>query len=123
MPSPGALNGAGVGAPTSYVSYYGGRGIYSNNDTYSVDFKITFQVPLGVPGFPKLALFGDMTVANVFNHILPGQLDHTLYNGGTGGTTQLYANDASSFGTTRPGTGINYWNAGRSMGTSLGLRF
>ena len=133
-PMPG-LVGSGVGAPTSYVQYYGGRGQYSNNDTYQVDFKINFNVPLGVPGFPKLALFGDMSINNLFNHILPTQLDHVLYTGGTAGTNQLYINNTpyysggggmhsdNGFGTYDPGSGTNYWNFGRSMGMSLGLRF
>lgn len=117
------IAGSGVAAPTTYVNYYGGRNIYSNNDTYQVDFKINFQVPLGVPGVPKLALIGDFVVNNLFNHILPTNLDHTLYGGGSAGTTQLYISDPATFATAISGTGNNYWIAGRSMSMSVGLRF
>lgn len=127
-PFPGAgvpYLGPGTDAyyPFTYNNYYGGRNIYSNNDTYQVDFKINFQVPLGIPGFEKLALIGDMQVNNLFNHILPVYLDHTLYNGGSYGTTQMYIQDPSTFGTAIPGQGNNYWNTGRNVGMSVGLRF
>ena len=109
-------------APIAYVNYYDGRGIYSNNDTYQVDFKINFNVPLSFGGFQKVSLIGDCQINNLFNHILPYNLDHTLYSA-TSGTTQLYINDPSTFGTTRPGSGINYWIGGRSVGMSIGLKF
>ncbi len=117
------VTGSGIAAPTTFVDYYGGRGIYSNNDTYQVDFKINFQVPLALFGFSRMSLIGDMQINNVFNHIETGALDHTLYAGGTAGTTQLWINDPSTFGTTRNGSGLNYWNSGRNMGMSIGLKF
>jgi hypothetical protein len=64
-----------------------------------------------------------MQVNNLFNHILPLYLDHTLYNGGSYGTTQMFIQNPRTFGTAIPGAGNNYWNTGRSVGMSLGLRF
>jgi hypothetical protein len=106
-------------APVSYTAFYGGRGQYAYNDTYQVDFKISYQVPLGIAG---VQLMGDMQVNNLFNNIVQDSYSTTLAGTGAAGYNFLYLNP-SQFGTTRPGTGINYWVAPRSVRMSIGLRF
>lgn len=106
------------GAPSNYTQYYGGRGQYSYNDTYQVDFKLSFQVPLAVW---RVKLIGDMQINNVFNTQMVATYNTELP--GYFGQTNLYVNDASKFGTTEPGSGKNYFVNARSLAFSLGLQF
>lgn len=107
-------------APTNYTQYYGGRGQYTYNDTYQVDLKVSYRLPLG---YKTLQLIGDLQINNLFNHMeqagystsraaLPYGADHLYLN------TTPY----QTFGSANPQEG-NYWIGGRSMGTSIGLRF
>ena len=106
------------GAPSSYTQFYGGRGQYSYNDTYQVDFKVAFKVPLAVW---RMQLIGDLQINNVFNTQMVSTFNTTLP--GYFGQTQLYVNDGRAFGTTEPGSGINYFVNARSLAFSLGLQF
>ena len=105
--------------PTTFAAYYGGRGQYGYNDTYQVDFKISYQVPLGIG---RVQLIGDMQVDNLFNNIVQATYSTATWPSGTSGYANLYL-DPALFGTTRPGTGLNYWVAPRSARLSIGLRF
>jgi len=104
--------------PNSYTQFYGGRGQYSYNDTYQVDFKIAFKVPLAIW---RMQLIGDLQINNVFNTQMVSTFNTTLP--GYFGQTVLYVNDAATFGTTEPGSGINYFVNARSLAFSLGLQF
>jgi len=120
---PDGLAGSVPGVPVTYTQFYGGRGQYSQNDTYRVDFKVAFSVPLGLPGWGKrVQLIGDVQVTNLFNSILVNGLDSTLYAGGAAGQTTLYLDDAASFGTANPANG-DYWSGARSVQATLGLKF
>ncbi len=105
-------------APSSYTQYYGGRGQYSYNDTYQVDFKVAFKVPLALW---RVQLIGDLQINNVFNTQMVATYDTAFP--GYFGQSVLYVNDAPTFGTTRPGSGINYFVNARSLAFSLGLQF
>ena len=106
------------GAPSAYGQYYGGRGQYSYNDTYQVDFKIAFKVPLALW---SAQLIGDLQINNVFNTQMVSSFDTTIYTGGP--VPVLYVNDSKVFGTTQPGSGLNYFVNARSVAFSLGLQF
>jgi hypothetical protein len=104
--------------PVTYNQYYGGRGQYSFNDTYQVDFKIAFEVPLGIA---KTHVFGEIQVNNMFNTLVQSGYSTAFYPN-SNGYDQIYL-DTQKFGTTQPGTGFNYWVSPRTIGMSLGLRF
>ncbi len=107
------------GAPRAYTQYYGGRGQYSYNDTYQVDFKINFAVPLALW---RMKLIGDLQINNLFNTQMVSTFNTGIYNAG-GGTTVLWVSDPTAFGTTEPGSGKNYFINARSLAFSLGLQF
>ncbi|GLH67493.1 TonB-dependent receptor [Geothrix edaphica] len=106
-------------APRTYTQFYGGRGQYNYNDTYQVDFKIAFQVPLALW---KLKLIGDLQINNLFNTQMVSDFSTAMYNANAG-TNVLYVNDSTTFGTTQPGSGLNYFVNARSLAFSLGLQF
>jgi hypothetical protein len=106
-------------APGTYTKFYGGRGQYSLNDSYQVDFKVNYQVPLGIS---RLMLIGDFSVNNLFNHIEAANL-YSSFNSSPAGTNYQFLTNAASWGTTLPGTGRNFWNSGRAVGMSIGLRY
>jgi hypothetical protein len=114
----GLTTSLGAPRPTSYTQYYGGRGQYSYNDTYQVDFKIAFKVPLALW---RVQLIGDLQINNVFNTQMVASYDTTFP--GYFGQKVLYVNDATVFGTTQPGSGLNYFVNARSLAFSLGLQF
>ncbi|NTW84855.1 MAG: TonB-dependent receptor [Holophagaceae bacterium] len=104
--------------PGTYTQYYGGRGQYSYNDTYQVDFKIAFKVPLALW---RAQLIGDLQINNVFNTQMVYSFDTSMYTGSA--VPVLYVNDATTFGTTQPGSGLNYFINARSVAFSLGIQF
>lgn len=119
---PGNPSTAVPGRPTTYVKFYSGRGQYSFNDTYRCDFKINFQVPLGLPGFAsKLMLLGDVQVNNMFNSQLVTGRALSLRNV-TAGSPYLGLQNPALHGTINPANG-DYWLGGRSIQASLGLKF
>ena len=107
-------------APATYTRFYGGRGQYTYNDQYQVDFKLSFHIPLGTK---TLQLIGDLQINNLFN-----QMEQGTYSTATAslpyGANHLFLNTTSSgtFGGANAQEN-NYWIAGRSMGASLGMRF
>jgi hypothetical protein len=114
-------------APSNYTQFYGGRGQYSYNDTYQVDFKIGFKVPLAVW---RMQLIGDLQINNVFNTQMVSSFDTTM--AAYGGQTVLFVNDATAFGRTGAGTsqgnssqspGQAWFVNARSLAFSLGLQF
>jgi hypothetical protein len=128
-------------APAQYTAFVGGRGQFAGNDTYGVDFKLNYQVPLGIK---KLMLIGDITVSNLFNHTCSTGLEnatwadakytldpysaagylHSVKNravvindGSTWGST----NTRDSYGNLR--TDPDYYQAPRTVAMSIGLKF
>lgn len=108
--------------PTTYTQFYTQRGAYSQNDTYRADFKLNFQIPMGLPGFAsKLMLIGDLQVQNLFNSQLVGSVRTTMRND-TAGSNWVGITDAPNFGTTKASLG-SYWMGGRYVMASMGLKF
>lgn len=128
-------------APAQYTAFVGGRGQFGGNDTYGVDFKLNYQVPLGIK---KLMLIGDVTVSNLFNHSCTSGLEngtwadakYTLdpYTGAgyiygvknravviNDGSTWGSTNKRDSYGDLRNDTA--YYQAPRSVAMSIGLKF
>jgi len=71
-------------------------------------------------------MIGDVQVYNLFNQIQVTNLcSDFAANSGSALTYKNYPviEKAANFGTTRPGSGISYWNSGRSVAASLGIRF
>lgn len=104
--------------PSSVPVYYSGRGAFRFNDTYQVDFKLAYEVPLGVG---KTRLVGDMKVSNLFNHQQQG-----LWNTGFSSTslaqgTPITVSQPGVFGTDMQS--YSYYIAARTVAASLGLRF
>jgi len=107
-------------APGAYTQYYGGRGQYTFNDVTQVDLKVSWRIPLG---YGSLQLIGDLQVNNLFN-----VMEQATYSTATAalpyGADKMYLNTTSfgTFGSANPQV-ANYWMNGRSVGTSIGLRF
>jgi len=119
---PADAQGIYPNAPTAYFKYYGGRGTLHRNDTWGMDFKLAFSMPLG---WRNLAIMGDISVNNLLNHIEPFSYERAFYSP-DGGQPALYANNSSTWGTTQPQlltNKVDYWNAGRSVDASIGIRF
>ncbi len=113
------------GRPTTYTQFFEGRGQYSRNDTFRVDFKINYSVPLGLPGFmSKVMLIGDLMVTNLFNEYRVNNLGFgTSANAGlTAGTNYLRIDNPAAFARTNPAI-ADYWSSGRAFQASLGLKF
>jgi hypothetical protein len=104
-------------APVTYTKYYGGRGQYTFNDNYTVNFKVAWQFPLPLW---KVKLFGSLSAANLFNHIIQTGYNTTIWTN-SNGANALWL-DPTIFGKADPSV-ANYWNAGRSYEGSVGLRF
>jgi hypothetical protein len=104
--------------PATYVKYYGGRGNYTYNDTYGVDFKLAYHVPLG---FFKTQLVGDLQVTNLFNQMIQSTYSTVFAGNGTNGSNELFLNPGVT-GTANKANG-DYWVNGRSFAASIGLRF
>ncbi|MBI1753539.1 MAG: TonB-dependent receptor [Acidobacteria bacterium] len=105
-------------APTAYTQFYGGRGIYEMNDTYSSNLKVTWRFPLG-KGLPTV--FGDVSAQNLFNHMLQSGYNTQIYSPSSGANALWLVNNPL-FGQANPTDG-NYWMTGRHLSASLGLRF
>ncbi len=113
----GKYQGVGIPAyPTTYAQFYSDRGAYTYNDTYQVDFKLNWMIPLG---FKRLQLIGDVSVNNLFNTQLQGTYNITTAANGSGNLNMML--NPSQM--TADNKIANFWNYGRSVGTSLGLKF
>ena len=104
--------------PGTVPIFYSGRGAFRYNDTYQVDFKLAYEVPIGVG---KTRLMGDVQVNNFFNH----QQQLSWSNSFTGSTL---APGAPITVSNRTGFGFDqnnyaYYIAARSVAASIGLRF
>lgn len=108
-------NAAVLGA--SFARYYNGRGTYRLPDTYNVDFKISFELPL----VAKLRLMGSVSVDNFFNHQLQSDINRTFASGNLGQYAMPGVTSPSMFGTDN-NTFANYIPA-RSVGATVGLKF
>ncbi|HJV21158.1 MAG TPA: TonB-dependent receptor [Holophagaceae bacterium] len=107
-------------APASFTYYYGGRGQYTFNDTYQVDLKVSYRIPLG---YKMFQLMGDIQVSNLFNQIL--KVGYSTSRAPLPyGSNYLFLNTTpyGTFGGANAQEG-NYWTSGRSFATSIGLRF
>jgi hypothetical protein len=56
-----------VGIPTSFATYLNGRGRFTDSDTFYVDFKWNFTIPIK----GRLQAFSEITVGNIFNTVIP----------------------------------------------------
>ncbi len=107
--------------PATYTQFYGGRGQYSFNDTYQVDFRLAYDVPLGIS---SVHLFGDLQINNLFNTQMQSTWN-TSFAPSPVGQNQLFVNDASptGFGTNEPNQGVGHYIGARSAAFSIGLKF
>jgi len=64
-----------VGIPTNFTAYINGRGRFTDNDDYFVDFKWNFTIPLK----GRLQAFSEITVGDVFNTVIPSGIADTYY--------------------------------------------
>lgn len=103
-------------APSTYTRYYMERGALHFNDSYQVDSKIDWSLPIK----GKLQLMGYVQVSNIFNHQL-----QVGYGSGFGASTSVANNirvaSPATFGTD---TGVqgNYI-VGRNVLVTLGVKF
>jgi len=116
-----SLGPTAAAPPATYTQYYGGRGQYTLNDVYQCDFRLAYHVPLGLG---RLQLIGDVKVNNLFNTMEQGSYSTSIYTAQAGVPKgALYLNTGpGNFGTADP-TVSNYWIAGRTVSTTIGLRF
>jgi len=117
------------GRPPVYVQYYGQqRDMFRSNDYYRVDFKVSFAIPLGLPGFAsRVQMIGDISVNNLFNTKLLSNLyaatSETAYaSSGSTGKATFHPTNLFLWGTTDFRLG-NRFSGYRNMGFSFGLKF
>jgi len=120
----GAKYGSSLGvAPDSvYQQYYSALGAYSYNDTYSVDMRISWDIPLKVLG--KTRFIGDCTIRNLFNTTVPTWAWNYIASDSSNGTNRLYLDSPGLWGR-QPSfdDGTRFFTNGRSASFSCGLRF
>ncbi|MCL1907898.1 MAG: carboxypeptidase regulatory-like domain-containing protein [Holophagaceae bacterium] len=101
----------GSGRPVSYQRYANqSRGWLHNNDTYSTNFTISFNIPLGIPGWgSRVQATGEVNVYNVFNFTGGG----TATSNNTVGSAYLSFSGASTGSPNRAWYPSNtaYWGA------------
>ena len=106
--------------PGTVPIFYSGRGAFRFNDTYQVDFKLGYEVPMGVG---KTRLMGDVTVTNLFNHQQQAQWNTGFSSSTVNQTAPITVaqQGANGFGYDQ----YNYANyiPARSVAASIGLRF
>jgi hypothetical protein len=118
--------------PTAWTYYYNQkRGqFWQGNDTYRCDFKTSFNIPLGLPGWgSRVQMIGDIMVFNLFNTPLPSGIRHAFISTSVG-NNQAFRIDAAHadlpgvnvYGQTHPYLG-SYTTSPRSINFSLGLKF
>jgi hypothetical protein len=107
-------------SPYWYTQYYGGRGQYEYNDTYSIDMKVSWDV--AIPLW-KTHFIGDLFVNNLCNARMTSGYNSTFW--GADAATQLRVDRPNVFGRQEVHTGANSWEylGGRYVQGSLGLRF
>jgi len=121
-----------TGIPTEWTYYYNQkRGQFlQGNDTYRCDFKTSFNIPLGLPGFgERIQMIGDIMVKNLFNTSLTTGIRHSFQTTTVGNNQGFRINNAYTglpgvnvYGQTHPYI-ANYWTDSRSIDFSLGLKF
>jgi hypothetical protein len=119
--------------PTAWTYYYNQkRGqFWQGNDTYRCDFKTSFNIPLGLPGWgSRVQMIGDIMVNNLFNTSLTESIRHAFEPAAVGNnqgfrilnTYDYLPGVTNLYGQTHPGV-ANYWTSPRSIDFSLGLKF
>lgn len=117
-PGGAALPGVNTAPYSSTFSrFYNGRGTYRLPDTYTVDFKVSFELPL----VAKLRLLGAVTVGNFFNHQLQSNINGTFTATTLGRNAMPGVSNTALFGTDNN----NYatYIPARSVGATVGLKF
>lgn len=104
--------------PGTVPIYYSGRGAFRVNDTYQVDFKLGYEIPLGVG---KTRLMGDFQVNNFFNHQQQASFSHGFTSSTLAIGTPITVANRLTYGQDQQ----DYSNfiAPRSLSASIGLRF
>lgn len=117
MPSP--LNSAIVQLPTSYTTFWNGRGQFSQPPTTRFDLAYNLDIPIR----KKVTFFTTMTVTNVFNTI---RRAYTYWsNSGTvqaapGAGYRINTANTAYYGAA---PNYSYYTGGRNFGLDLGIRF
>lgn len=119
---PTTVNPIPNGAPaTTYTAWFSKRGAFNFNDTYQVDFKTDWVIPIG---FKTMAFMGYLQIENVFNTQVQGTYDSNFaatQGGASYGNTSLAVANPKTFGTDA-GASVN-WLQARTVRASLGLKF
>lgn len=113
--------------PNSYTKFWSERGIGRTNDTYSFDFKLDMDYPLG----KRARFFTEITMFNVFNHYMLSSLDTPSIAGGStladNGPISSYRALGSTVGSLTP-TGFGSYGSGnyisgRTIRLSTGFKW
>jgi len=103
----------------AYQHYYSDRGAYQENDYCRLDFKVSWEVPLG---FKTTRLIGDLFVDNITNHALRYGFRHDFYDDSERASTQLFLRDGR-FGSAPKGQGDFFYDNPRYLRFSIGVKF
>ncbi len=105
--------------PSNYTAWFSQRGAFTGNDSYQVDAKIDWSLPLG---FRKLQLMGNLQIDNVFNtQIRTGYVNNFITASQPYNVTGLAVANPATFGT--DAGNYAYWIQARNVSASIGLKF
>jgi hypothetical protein len=110
----------GVTPDLTYYRYYAGYGAYRDNDTFSFDFKATWDVPIHLW---KVHFIGDVRIANLFNSTMAKTSYHRFTNDADNGRTQLFLKNPTLWGSTSVDGYQPFFIGGRAATFSCGFRF
>jgi hypothetical protein len=110
----------GVTPDLVYLQYYGAYGAYSDNDTFSFDFKSTWDIPIPLW---RVHFIGDIRVTNLFNSTMATHTFHNFVMDYDNGTSRLMLQNPQYWGTTNVQGYQPFFTAGRTGAMSAGFRF
>jgi len=129
IPRPDGLTGVVPGRPSVYTQFYNRqRDMFRSNDFYRADFKVSFAIPLGLPGFgSRVQMIGDIYVNNLFNtSLIPsvymGTSESNFASIGSTGKATFHPSNLALWGSNDFRLGSWYRNT-RDMNFSFGLKF
>ncbi|MCL1908621.1 MAG: TonB-dependent receptor [Holophagaceae bacterium] len=107
------------GPPATWTKYYGTLGSYHNNDSYTANAVVTWEIPI----WKKVKTMGDFTVSNMFNMVYHPSFNTDADAVPSAGTRVVQLR-GDRYGRYRNTSNLDgYTNSNRSISVSMGIKF